>query len=101
MSFKGTYRDGIVYLTGNGSEVARRDGERVEVTPLRRPRKSAGPARARPASKTKKRLTKAQRLAAFDAAFGIWKDRPDWKGKTTLEIVAELRKKAMGRNARG
>lgn len=31
---------------------------------------------------------------ALSSVFGLWKDRPDMKGKTTIEIADELRKKA-------
>ena len=48
-----------------------------------------------------KRMSKAERTAAIMAACGDWKDRPEWKGKSSAQIALELRKQAAsrGRNA--
>ena len=43
------------------------------------------------------RLTKAERTAALDAARGSWKDRPEWKGMTSIQIAAELRRRTIRR----
>lgn len=44
-----------------------------------------------------KKMTKKERMAAIMAAAGMWKDRPEWKGKSSAEIATELRKRAAGR----
>jgi len=69
----------------------------------RRKKAKAGPAATEPiptiAQIRRTMRTPAARVAALlNSAFGIWKDRPEWKGKSTLEVAAELRRKAMGRS---
>ncbi len=43
------------------------------------------------------KMTKAERLAAAAAVRGDWKDRPEWKGMSSVRIAAELRRRAFGR----
>jgi len=119
MTLRGTFRDGVVYLTGGGEGASLRNGERVEVTPIRDARTSRV-TRARDASKARaKRATKAERLAAFDAGagialrsprrkaaikktadktipgFGAWKHRTDIKD--SAEYARELRRRTSRR----
>jgi hypothetical protein len=47
------------------------------------------------------KMTKKERLAAAAAARGTWKDRPEWKGMTAIQIAAELRRSALGRGRNG
>ena len=110
MTYRGVYRDGYVRLEGDNDL---QDGARVEVSlepDSRLPRTAAERLRAAAEGKaaaallkrlTSKRMTKAQRLAALDAAFGMYKDRPDWKGKSTVQIAAELRVRASRRGRHG
>lgn len=49
---------------------------------------------------TKKKTTRQASKSKSDPikkVFGIWRDRPEWKGKSTAEIALELREKALGR----
>ena len=115
MVYKGIYRDGIVTLLG---DVDLRNGATVDVNLRgvskrgaraipRSPRAKAnartktrdGP-RSRSSAwdgKLKQKMTKKQRIAAILAARGTWKDRPDWKGKSTVEIATLLRQRASRR----
>jgi hypothetical protein len=97
MTFKGIYRDGIIILE---DATGLRNGTVVEVT---RPAKRTK-AVAKPVAKGKKKpATRRKRSAGSVAdwpAFGIWKDRADWKGKSSAEIARELREKALGHRSR-
>jgi len=109
--YQGIYRDGIVRLDG---DVDLRNGSRVEVNVVRKARKSpaAKPAARARASKAKSKrplsgwdravatankMTNRERNASIMAFCGVWKDRPDWKGKSSARIAAELRKRASSR----
>ncbi len=118
MTYKGIYRDGIVTLLG---DVDLRNGATVDVN-LRgkakpQPRRKSSAARPKSKKLTSARITaksrssawnrmlqtkmtKKQRIAAVLAARGTWKERADWKGKSTLQVAAELRARASrrGRN---
>ena len=37
--------------------------------------------------------TRAEKVHPLIALAGMWKDRPEWKGMTSVEIVAELRRR--------
>jgi hypothetical protein len=103
MIYRGVYRDGVVTLQG---DVDLPDGSVVEVLPKARatPAKKAvsrrKPEKASKSQKAPKRLSKADRVAAALAVMGDWKDRADFKGRSTLDIAQELRRKARraGRN---
>jgi hypothetical protein len=91
MTYRGVYRDGLVILEG---DVNLRNGDHVDVNL----RGSSGSARAGRA-KSRKQVSKArvgkgraQPVHPLIALAGIWKDRPEWKGKSSVEVVAELRK---------
>jgi hypothetical protein len=119
MTFRGFVRDGKIVIDTHGELP---DGTPVEALPLSPKRKPKGKAKprggkaAKAARKTRKAKAAAgskRRLGAAKARrgarreesittspfFGIWKDRPEWKGMTAVEIAAELRRKAMGRHA--
>jgi hypothetical protein len=87
MTYRGVYQDGVVILEG---DVPLRNGDRVSVNPSKaktrsrqKPKLRSGRSGAKPSKK----------VHPFIALAGIWKDRPDWKGKSTLEVVADLRKR--------
>ena len=103
MTYRGIYRDGVVVLQG---DVALQDGEAVEVntakpnrqppaTPNKKKLRSEAPQR-RAGGKTAKK-TRTRKSIQDLAAFGIWKDRAEWKGLSTLEIMAQLRTHSLGR----
>lgn len=110
MTYRGVYRGGVVRLEG---EVDLPEGSVVEVSRAgrtSRKRTASEQRRANAEGKaaaaywkrlTSKRMTKAQRLAAFEAAFGAWKDRPEWEGLSSAQIAAELRKRAARRGRNG
>ena len=88
MTFRGTVIKGVV-VPDAGSELP--EGARVSVNPLRsssRPKRIAATSRGNKKSKTRAKARKAP----LTALAGIWKDRPDWKGKSSIQIVAELRR---------
>ena len=115
MIYKGVYRDGIVIIQG---EVDLRNGAVVDVN-LRGGRGGRG-SRSRGSGKAESKeltaaqiaslfkhnawdlmrrakVTKKQRMASLLAARGNWKDRPEWKGKSSAQVAAELRKQASRR----
>ena len=115
MSYRGIYRDGIVIIQG---DVDLRNGALVNVN-LRnghRPEKARGRIAAAGKSKSKeltsrqvaalfkqnawdklRPMTKKQRMSALLAAQGTWKDRPEWKNKSSGQVAAELRTRASRR----
>lgn len=96
MTFRAVVRDGMININTHGELP---DGTVVEVSPVRRRARKTSTRSARKSTKaTKTAKTKANPLLALA---GIWKDRPDWRGKSTLEIQRELRTKAMGGRNRG
>lgn len=98
MTLRGTFRDGVVYVSGGREADALRNGDSVEITPVHfKPRAAATTSRGKRALPARKPATKIQRLAAFDAAFGMWKDRKEWAGLTSVEVVAGLRRRASER----
>jgi outer membrane protein assembly factor BamB len=92
MSYRGVYRDGIVVLEG---EVDLRNGTTVEVNPAR----GKGKGR-RKVSSTPRRDRKAAQVHPFIALAGLWKDRPEWRGRSSVEIVRELRRRSPSTRAR-
>lgn len=97
MTFRGIVKNGVVVFE-NGAALP--DGTTVRVQPERKQAaKTASrgaPTRRKPRA-PRKRSSRAEEVReALAATFGIWKDRPEWRGMTTLEIQADLRRKAMG-----
>lgn len=106
MVYRGVYRDGVVIVPG-GLDLP--EGAEVEVLPAARGgnsrRPAAKPKGKKPAAAKKtlakkskvakrpKRMSKAERLAALEAARGMWKNRPDFRGRSTEEIAHEWRLK--------
>lgn len=99
MTYRGIVRNGRILVDIDDLP----DGTSVEITPIKRPsskkskKKKATSRRRKPLSGSARRKKKDP----FESIFGIWKDRPDWKGKSSLEILAELRAKSLGRLPRG
>lgn len=100
MICRGVYRDGVVRIKGklhwpNGARVRLylEVEPRVSLTPEARKRSAAeGKAMNAPRKKlSRKKMTKAERRTSLDAAFGMWKDRPEWAGMTSVEILADIR----------
>jgi hypothetical protein len=86
MMFKGVYRDGVVVLE---DATGLRNGQPVDVVASRTARKGAGGRKVKPSARK-------QKADAFLALAGLWKGRPEWKGMSSVEIAAELRRRAMG-----
>ena len=93
MTFRGVYRDGVIVP---GGEINLPEGTRVEILVARTKRSRKVVRKAKKKTKTK-RMTAEQRVAAFMQGFGISRDRPDWKGKSTQEIARELRPSGGGK----
>ncbi len=97
MTYRGVYRDGVIVLSGdvdlqNGDTVDVNRNSAAGVTPKRKP-VSADKKRARAGSSKKK-----QSEHPFLALAGMWKDRKDWRGKSSVKVVAEIRDR--GRSAK-
>jgi hypothetical protein len=97
MIFKGIYRDGIIILE---DATGLRNGTVVEVTRTAERAKAATKPTAKSKKKSSTRRKRSGGSVADWPAFGIWKNRPDWKGKTSVEIARELREKALGHRNR-
>jgi hypothetical protein len=102
MTFRGVYRDGIIVPSAdpdlpNGTVVRWTSDSRAKQS-SRAVGRSKSRSNARPAGK---KMTKAQRIAAVMQAFGMDRDRPDWKGRSSAEIAADLRRRALGGRFRG
>lgn len=100
MTFRGIYRDGVIVPN---SEPGLSNGTVVRCTPAAKPQrkapvKTAAQTRKKSGSRAEKtrRMTKPQRVAAVMQAFGMYRDRPDWRGRSSIEIAAELRQNALG-----
>jgi len=93
MIFRTTVKDGLIIINTHGKIP---DGTPVEVVRVKPPRKKSAAKKPVKKKATGRKAKKTDAAEAFQSLAGIWKDRPDWKGKTTLEIAAELRRKAMG-----
>lgn len=108
MTFRGTVQAGLIVIDTHGKIP---DGTEVEViesptgavrTRSARSTSSKRPAgRAKPKAKPRKSSANKKKgqasLEAFRKIVGIWADRPEWKGKTSVEIARELREKSMRR----
>lgn len=94
--FRTVVRDGLIVINTHG-EVP--DGTPVEV--MRTADRATNRAGKKAAKKSKKKSK--QKTPPLDnlPGFGMWKDRPEWKGLTTLEIMARLRERSLGRGRRG
>jgi hypothetical protein len=99
MTFRATVRDGTI-VSGDAQYLP--EGTELRVSVVNK-RPSRTPVRTRVKKKSssrKKTMTVDARLAILEKSFGISKDRPDWKGRTTQEIARELRERASGKWAK-
>ena len=92
MTFRGIVKNGVVVVE---DATGLREGDVVEVARVRRVKPAR--ARSKPGTAPKER---AGRVADPLPGFGMWKDRPEWKGMTGAEVAAELRRGAFRRKAR-
>lgn len=90
MTFRAIVQDGYINTRGRLP-----DGTPVTVVPDRAPR--ATKSRANKSRKSSHRSTPLSELPAI----GMWKNRPDWKGKSTAQIARALREKSLGGRRRG
>jgi hypothetical protein len=107
MVYRGTVQGGVVVLSDPG---ALPEGTAVEVRPKRgaKVRGKVKPVAGRSDSVTGRSRKAPSRAGASGTpslkplpGFGMWKNRADWRGKSTLTIARELRRKAMGERYRG
>jgi hypothetical protein len=87
MSFRGTFTKGII-VPDEAQSLP--EGTRVAVNPLRASEKQA--IRPRKTRVSRQRAPQNLKVHPLTALAGIWKDRADWKGKSSVQIVAELRR---------
>lgn len=96
MTLRTVVRDGLIVVNTHG-EIP--DGTPVVIMRDDRPRRSVKKAKG-PAKRTaKKKAARAGVRPKSDPimkVFGMWKDRPEWKGKSSAEIARELRERALG-----
>ena len=102
MTFRTIVRDGMININTHGELP---DGTPVEALPIQQSPPRRGSAQRASAKKAapkrpSKKTGKPDANPLLSLA-GIWKSRPEWKGKSTLEIHRELRAKAMGGRSRG
>ena len=87
MTFHGTFTKGII-IPDPGQSLP--EGTRVAVNPLRTAERLT--ARTRKTKAVKGRASRNRKVHPLTALAGIWKDRADWKGKSSVQVVAELRR---------
>lgn len=90
MTFRAIVQDGFIVINTRGELP---DGTRVRVI------REGRLARAKKPIKSPR--TPKQAALADLPAIGMWKNRPEWKGKSTLRIAQELREKSLGGRRRG
>jgi hypothetical protein len=100
MTFRGVFRNGVIVpqegmSLPNGTVVDIRAGKQG------RRQKPATKATSRSEALKQKRSRKTREDEPVLEGFGMWKNRADWRGKSTLEVARELRRKAMGDRYRG
>jgi hypothetical protein len=93
MMLRGTFRDGVIIPDQSDGL---RNGDVVDIV-RKRAAKATGRngTGARKNGGTKKKGTKAKAGALF--GFGLLKNKAEWRGRSSVEIAAELRKKVMRR----
>jgi hypothetical protein len=82
MTYRGVYRDGVIVLSG---EVQLHDGDSVQVT------RESRTGKVRPGKRTSK-SKKSKALHPVLKLAGIWKDREDWRGLSSVEVLELIRK---------
>ncbi|HYE62659.1 MAG TPA: antitoxin AF2212-like protein [Phycisphaerales bacterium] len=111
MTFRGTYRNGVI-IPEEGATLQEGDTVEIQVRSRRAttPKKArsglGGPRKCRTSKAAKKlnaskRMTGKQRLELFLQSFGMWKDKPEWKGRSSADIAREIRSRASRGTPRG
>jgi hypothetical protein len=92
MVYRGVYQgDGNVKLEG-GADL--RLGTRVDVFPSGDGNGSRQRTRTRLKPGAGRGKSNGKSVHPFIALAGLWKDRPEWRGKSSVEVVAELRQRS-------
>ena len=81
MTYKGVYRAGVIVVSG---DVDLHEGEPVRIS------REASPAKKK-AVKVKPKAEKSPAKHPVTKLAGIWKDRKDWRGLTSLEVLERIR----------
>ncbi len=100
MTLRGTVRDGMIAINTHGMLPEGAEVEVVRVDPRKNGRAATG-AGARVTKKKKKTKAGRRPKDPLLALAGMWSNRPEWKGLTSLEIQQQLRRKAGIGRARG
>lgn len=102
MTFRGTYRGGVI-IPGGSLDLP--EGARVDFSILRSSapseKKKPRPGVQRASKRPPARMSAAQRVEAFMQGFGILRDAPECKGKSSAAIARDLRRRATGARFRG
>jgi hypothetical protein len=96
MTLRGTVRDGVIAINTHGTLPEGAEVEVVRVEPAKN-----GHARATSRKKIAKKKPSRKGAHPLVKLAGIWRDRPEWKGLSSLEIQQQLRRKAGIGRARG
>jgi hypothetical protein len=80
MTFRTVVRDGLIVINTHG-EIP--DGTPVELVRI-------------PSEKGRRGASRQKSGDTFVAIVGAWRDQPAWKGKSSVEVATELRRRRMG-----
>ncbi|MFN0132712.1 MAG: hypothetical protein ACKVW3_09320 [Phycisphaerales bacterium] len=91
MTYRGIVKNGVVVFEDgagppNGTPVRVEASKGPTTNGAARKLAQRGPSGGRRARPTREHIRKT-----FDAAFGMWQDRPDWKGLSSAEVSLRLR----------
>jgi hypothetical protein len=92
MTFRGVVKNGVVIVD---DAAGLREGDVVDIAPVKRVKSSGKGLRGKSAEKKR-----AAKMSDPLPGFGMWRDRPEWKGMTGAQIAAELRRGTFRRKAR-
>lgn len=98
MTLRTIVRDGLVAVNTHGQIP---DGTPVEIVRLDKPEKIPAKKKLAKKSLSKRPKISKKKQDPFDQFYGMWKDRADWKGRSTEKIAQELREQASSRKRNG
>ncbi len=101
MMLRTIVRDGLIVVNTHGELP---DGTRVVIVRDDRPRQNAKkimtPAKRATKKKAARRAKRGPLSDPILKVFGMWKDRPEWKGKSSAQIARDLRESVYSRSLR-
>ena len=91
MTYRGVFRGGVIVVLG---KTDMQNGDAVVVSRYQRGSKrrvASKKTSKKKAAKTHSVDAKSKKRHPFMALGGIWKDREDWRGLTSLEVLERIR----------